>query len=128
MKTRQDLLDLFGEGDVEHQATKDILLSKEDQERGGLKATIDEFVFHLFNHYKECKFYLSGSPDLDQIPRVALAAKKLADFIGMEFDLIKSIEVPVEKIVEVEKEDKFNLGKVEAYEKLLIGRNISIEK
>lgn len=128
MKKRQELLDLFGEGDVEHQATKDILLSKEGQERGALKAVVDGFDFYLFNHYEECKFYSSGSHDLDQIPKLALASKKLADFVGMEFYLIKSIEVPVEKIVEVEREDKFNLGKVEAYEKLLIGRNISIEK
>lgn len=98
-------------------------------EGNSVKALVDDVGFILYNHFSKVgNFALYGGfTKFDTIERNTRAHMKLASLFGYKFDQnlfgSKGGENEIEKEVDIEK----LAGMVEAYEKLLIGRRVTIE-
>ncbi len=145
-RNREDIVKKVEESNGKWRPTKDIdFVSSggEDGTQGGLHALIsvgdETFTFWCMAHHHDfTESIIWGNVELSKTSKLYEASKKLASFIGLNLESGEVVEVPItEESAEnpgkgygtepTTNEAKLG-GMVEAYEKILINREVTISR
>lgn len=120
-------------------------ISADDKGIEKVRAKVDGVEFMLWGHYEDIEqFYMPNALKLKDIPKMAKAHYKLARVLGVPIEdgieiekgneptisdeVLEKLQSMTDEIKEATKEAHLNEGKVQAYEHVLAGVQITIQK
>lgn len=132
MKTKEEIIALIKAQPNKELIYRDISLDLDTDNQGEvIKCFYGGIVLTLWSHYGSDinNFYVTSMNNgFEQINSLITIYSQLAEFVGFDLHIDNTItlqkDVLVEKVVEVKNEK--DAGKVEAYENILLKRNITI--
>lgn len=130
MIKKEDLVKKIQDAGGSYTSDSGIVFTVESDGDGTIHAKRNKHGAFLMTHSKEDmgKFYISGSEDMKTFSNLLEFVKDLANDVEYELMMPGAEKIVTErkvKDVEIEKENGRLSGKVEAYEKILIGRTIT---
>lgn len=130
IKTRQELLNLFV-GDVQRlEVTPEITLIKDYMEDNSIRAIVkignDEISLVLWNHLDSTEDFYVIDNKLSNL-NLAKSVSLFQDYCGIPINDATSTTKIIYQDVVKEGENQKSLGMIEAYEKILLTKKITIE-
>jgi hypothetical protein len=127
---RPEIITEIDQHDGTWHATEEITFTKHRHDKKGVTAIVEGIPFWLMGHLDEASdFFVDPGhthATLDRISAAYEAAQKLAHFLGYEMPGAKVVTITNTVTAPSDRSEEMRLlGKVEAYEKILIGREIS---
>lgn len=130
---REEILKKCSENDGTWEAVKNITFATEGADTGGvlchIKVDDEEVVFWMMSHHKKLTDGIfKDNAKLETIAYYFRAAVILAAFFEIDLPSLPKPEIVTKEVATISTEHLKMEGKIEAYEKLLIGRDIQISK